>query len=389
MSATAARSLGYRVHTLDPDPQCPARYVVERCVTASFDDEAAAEDLARHADVVTFEIEKIGLRGLERAARVAPVRPGPELLAMVQDRARQKAWLVRHGFAVGPYAEVRSLSELEAVLSGMKGAVFLKLCSGGYDGRGQFEIAPLATRSLTAAAEAWHALGGGACVAEEALSLEAELSVMVARNPGGAIAVYPPALNHHERRILAWSVLPAALSIPGGMSVAGTSVLTDDVLRQATDIARSLAEESRLEGLLATEFFLTTSGKLFVNELSPRPHNSFHATEMACLTSQFEQHVRAVCNLPLGAVEAVRSAAIVNLLGDLWSEGAVGASAARPAPPFDEALAVPGVRLFLYGKSEARPGRKMGHLCAAAETPDEAVRRVLAAYEKLRAPQQR
>jgi 5-(carboxyamino)imidazole ribonucleotide synthase len=196
---------------------------------------------------------------------------------------------------------------------------------------------------------------------ERALDIEAELSVLVARAPSGQVAVYPPALNHHEQRILAWSVIPGPLP--------------EAVRARALEISAEIARAVGVEGLLVIELFLTRQGEVLVNELAPRPHNSFHATEVACLTSQFEQAVRAVCDLPLGSTDVVRPAAIANLLGDLWL---------GPQPPaFDRALALPGVRLHLYGKRVPRPGRKMGHLSAAGATPEEAVRRVMEAKARL------
>lgn len=354
MTAMAARPLGYKVHVLDPDPDCAARRVVERCVTAGFDDAAAAEALARGCDVVTLEIEKIALPALAAAARAAPLRPAAGVLEIIQDRGRQKAWLAKNGFPLGPWREARSAAELAAAAREL-GAAFVKSCHGGYDGRGQFELA----RPEEADA-AWRALGEGPCVVERRLRLDLELSVMVARRPSGETAVYPPALNHHEARILAWNVLPAPIA--------------PDLAREAEAVARAVADAMAIEGLLAIELFVV-EGRLLVNELAPRPHNSYHASEVACATSQFEQHVRAVCDLPLGSTEVFRPAAIVNLLGDLWL-------GARP-PAFERALAIPGVRLHLYGKGEARPGRKMGHLSASAPTAEAAIEKALEARARL------
>jgi 5-(carboxyamino)imidazole ribonucleotide synthase len=345
MMAMAARTLGYRVAVLDPDPRCAARPVVETCLTASFDDAAACEELARLSDVVTLEIEKVSLEGLSRAARHVPVRPGRALLEIVQDRGRQKAWLQAQGFPVGPVEEVHSASALEEVARRLGRPLFVKRTWGGYDGRGQAELS-----RPEQAPEVWESLGSAPCVAEAALELQLELSVCVARRPSGQTAVFPPALNHHEERILAWSLLPGPLP-PG-------------VAQQAEQLARRIAEAIGLEGLLTVELFLTRDGQLLVNELAPRPHNSYHATEVACLTSQFEQAVRAVCDLPLGTPEVTRPSAIMNLLGDVWEQG---------EPPWEEVLALPGVRLHLYGKHEARPGRKMGHLSAVGHTPEEAL----------------
>jgi 5-(carboxyamino)imidazole ribonucleotide synthase len=323
--------------------------VADRVVAAAFDDADAAEDLARHCDVVTLEIEQIGIQSLHQASRHAPVRPGAAVLGVIQDRAAQKRWLASHGFPVGDYAEIRSGDDLRRAVASF-GDVFLKSCRGGYDGRSQSRV-----RGEAEYAAAWDALApGGDCVAERALELRAEISVLVARSPSGHVAVYPAALNHHEHQVLAWSVIPASLDAP--------------LLGRAAEIARGIATAFSLEGLLAVEMFVLHDGTLLVNELAPRPHNSYHETEVACATSQCEQLVRAVCDLPLGDPAVLRPGAIANLFGDLWSGGA--------APPFDRALAHPGVRLHLYGKRAARPGRKMGHLSAIGDTADEALARV-------------
>jgi 5-(carboxyamino)imidazole ribonucleotide synthase len=356
MTAMAARSLGFHVHALDPDASCAARFVVERCLMAQFDDDFAAADLARHCQVVTLEIEKVSIASLEAARRYAPVRPGVSVLEIVQDRSKQKKWLKDHGLPVGPYRDARSGAEVREASQALGGSCFVKATTGGYDGQSQVRI------SVPAEAEAaFSALGGRPVVVEKALPIRSELSVLVARSPRGEVAVYEPALNHHENRILAWSALPGPLG--------------RDVTETAMGMARKIAEAIQVEGLLVTELFLLEDGTLLVNELAPRPHNSFHATEVACLTSQFEQAVRAVCDLPLGSTEVVRPAAIRNLLGDLW----IG----EKSPRFDAALALPGVRLHLYGKRVARPGRKMGHLSASGKTPEEAVARVQAAYALL------
>ncbi|WP_437625226.1 5-(carboxyamino)imidazole ribonucleotide synthase [Sorangium sp. So ce1151] len=358
MTALAARTLGYKVHALDPDPDCPARSVLDQCIVASFDDVERAVELASQCDVVTLEIEKVSTEGLAAAARFAPVRPSADVLAMVQDRGVQKAWLSRNGFPVGPFREVATSEQLLEATRAMGGACFVKSCVGGYDGRGQLRLsagaAPGKEGAGDAGAEAavlFGSLGGQRCVVEQALDLEAELSVLVARSPSGKLAVYPPALNHHRDQILDWSLLPGPL--------------TAAVTGQAVQIALDLAVGLRVEGLLVVELFLLKDGRLLINELAPRPHNSYHASEVACATSQFEQAVRAVCDLPLGSVEVVRPAAIVNLLGDAWLDGA--------PPAFEAALEVPGVRLHLYGKRIARPGRKMGHLSATGRTPEEAL----------------
>ncbi|MEO8560951.1 MAG: 5-(carboxyamino)imidazole ribonucleotide synthase [bacterium] len=348
MTALAARSLGMGVQVLDPDADCAARPIVDRVVAASFDDADGARELARGCDVVTIEIEQIAPAALAAAMEHAPVRPGAELLRVVQHRGRQKQWLHDKGFPVGRYAHVASADELAAAARDIGPALFVKACEGGYDGRSQIRF------DGVDAPGAWASLGGRASVAEQALDLELELSVLVARRVSGDLVVYPPAVNHHERQILAWSVLPGELD--------------PAIVREARALARGIAESVALEGILAVEMFLLRDGRLLVNELAPRPHNSYHASELACPTSQFEQLVRAVCDLPLGDVEPVRPAAIVNLFGDLWL--------GERAPDFAAALGIGGTRLFLYGKRGPRAGRKMGHLAAIGDSPADALRRV-------------
>lgn len=354
MTAMAARTLGYNVHVLDPDAHCAASSVADRVVAAKFDDAMAAADLARNCDVITLEIEHISVDALAAAERHAPVRPGRPVLSVIQDRAAQKRWLSSHEFPVGPYREVATQDDLAAAAREL-GALFVKTSRGGYDGRSQSRVA-----NESECSSAWSSLGKRHSVAEQALDLEAELSVMVARSPSGETRVYPPALNHHTRQILAWSVMPAPLPRP--------------VMTRAQQLARAIAEEFALEGILAVELFLLRDGTLLVNELAPRPHNSFHGTEVACATSQFEQLTRAVCNLPLGDPRVLRPGAIFNLFGELWD---------GETPRWDKALALSGVRLHLYGKRGARPGRKMGHLSATGDTAEDALSRVRAAAAAL------
>jgi 5-(carboxyamino)imidazole ribonucleotide synthase len=357
MTAMAARSLGYRVQVMDPDPSCPARFVVDACFEGSWDDAKAAADLARGCDVVTLEIEQLSLESLRAAQRYAPVRPGEAVLAIIQDRIAQKEWLAARQFPVGPFRAIRSLDNMRAALDAFGHDCFVKSARGGYDGRSQLRITP---RGGESAELAWRALGQRPCIAEQAIALEREISVLVARTPSGAVKSFPSATNHHENQILAWSVIPS--SIPPAMEA------------EAQHIARSLAEQLGLEGILAVEMFVAQDGKLLINELAPRPHNSYHASERSCVVSQFEQHVRAVCDLPLGSTDVLRPAAIANLLGDVWAGG---------KPHFDRALEVESVRLHLYEKHTARPGRKMGHLSAIGDTPEEAVARVLEAKSRL------
>ncbi|HVW77827.1 MAG TPA: 5-(carboxyamino)imidazole ribonucleotide synthase [Alloacidobacterium sp.] len=353
MTAMAARSLGYRIQVMDPDPSCPARFVVDACFEGAWDDARAAADLARGCDVITLEIEQIAVTSLEAAAKYAPLRPGIAMMRIIQDRILQKNWLVEHGFPVGDFRTIRSESDLQQAVSALGGRCFVKSARGGYDGRSQVKIG---FGDATGAAEAWRLLGECDAVAEKALDLEKEISVMVARAPNGEVKSYPSAENYHENQILVWSVIPSSVPL--------------DIETKAQEIARQIADRMQLEGILAVEMFVTKDGRLLVNELAPRPHNSYHASERACVTSQFEQIVRAVCDLPLGDTALIKPAAIANLLGDLWLDH---------EPAFDRALAVPGVGLHLYEKHSARAGRKMGHLSAIGETPQEAVARVLEA----------
>lgn len=365
MTAMAARGMGYRILVLDPDPACPARFVVDGCIEAGWDDSREAANLARGCDVVTLEIEQISAASMEAAANFAPVRPGGAMLAIIQDRIEQKNWLRRNAFPVGEYRAVRSLDELRGAIRELGGRCFCKSAQGGYDGRGQGKVGFAAGADFEAEVlGAWEALGEGPSVAERAVELEREISVLVARSPRGEVKVYPVAWNHHEQQILAWSVLPAPIS--------------DRQRSEAQGLAREIADTFQLEGVLAVEMFVTVSGTLLVNELAPRPHNSYHASERACVTSQFEQLVRAVCDLPLGETDVIQPAAIANLLGDLWLKDG------HPCEPrFDEALTVPGVRLHLYEKLRPRKGRKMGHLSAVGSTAGEAVERVLRAQALL------
>lgn len=361
MLAMAARSLGYRVYVMDPDPSCPARFVVDACFEGSWNDARAAADMARGCDVVTLEIEQISVPCLEAAAKYASLRPGIQTMQTIQDRIVQKNWLKVHGLPLGAYRAIHTEAELQSAVPELGGRCFLKSARGGYDGRSQAKIGfGPGGFSKAEIHDAWLSLGQSPCVVEKAIDLAKEISVMVARTPGGEVKSYASAANHHEHQILAWSVIPSSIS---------------PILEaQAQKIACRIAEALRLEGLLAVEMFLSQDGALLVNELAPRPHNSYHASERACVTSQFEQGIRAVCDLPLGSVDIVQPAAIANLLGDLWLDH---------EPRFDLALAVPGVGLHLYEKHQPRKGRKMGHLSAVGNTPEEAVASVLEAQRLL------
>jgi 5-(carboxyamino)imidazole ribonucleotide synthase len=363
MMAMAARTMGYHVRVMDPEEACPASFVVDETIVGKWDDVVAANRLAAGADVVTLEIEQIGVDALEHVAQIAPLRPGVEPIRIIQDKTLQKQWLLDAGFPVGPFRVIQSETELQQAVPALAGNVFLKIGRGGYDGRGQARITPSnqASQNIQESIRAaWQSIGARPAVAEQALDIDFEISVMAARNPSGEVRTYPAARNHHENQILAWSVLPAG--IPAELET------------RAESIAADLIAKLGIEGLLCIEMFVTRSGELFVNELAPRPHNSYHQSERACVTSQFEQAVRAACNLPLGETSLITPAAIVNLLGDVWLDG---------EPNFPAALAVPGVRLHLYEKHIPRPARKMGHLSATGSTAEQAIERVLEAKRRL------
>ena len=360
MMAMAARTMGYHVRVMDPEPACPASFVVDETITGRWDDVDAATRLATGADVVTLEIEQIGVDALSNVARIAPLRPGVEPVRIIQDKTLQKIWLAEAGFPVGPFRVICEEIDLQNAVPVLGGRVFLKIGRGGYDGRGQARLGFDEPASEDDIGEAWESIGRRPAVAEQALDLDCEISVMAARNPSGEVRSYPAARNHHENQILAWSVLPAGISA--------------ELESRAESLAASIIEKLGIEGMLCVEIFVTRQGELFVNELAPRPHNSYHQSERACVTSQFEQAVRAACNMPLGDTSLITPAAIVNLLGDVWLNG---------NPDFAAALEVPGVRLHLYEKHTPRAGRKMGHLSATGATADEALERVLEARHRL------
>ncbi len=348
MTALAARSMGYKVAVLDPDPHCAAAPLADTVIVGAFDDVDAARQLARRSAVVTYEIERIAPAVLGAVAECAPLRPGAHVLECIQDRARQKRWLADHGYPVGPWRDAATATELEQALLEL-GPCRVKRTQGGYDGRAQVRVA-----RLDEAAQAMGQLHGPA-VAEQELLLQLELSVLVARSPQGSVVAHPPAANWHEDGVLQFSLVPAPIS--------------PSLAREVTELATSLAVALSVEGLLAVELFVTQGGRLLVNELSPRPHNTFHAAGAACATGQFEQFVRAICGLPLGSTETQGASVLVNLLGDLWL---------GPQLQLEAALAVPGVSLHLYGK-EPRPLRKVGHLTVCGATAAQALARAEAA----------
>jgi len=351
MFAMAARRLGYRVHTLAPDHDTPTGQISDVEIVADYDDLDAVRDFARNVDVVTFEFENVSTAAATAAEAFALVRPHGHALHVAQHRFREKTFLAQHGLPVAPYAPVRSTEELQKAVSAVGTPAVLKTASFGYDGKGQASV------SDTASAEvAWSAIERQDAVLEKFVNLDREVSVIGARGVRGEFSWFGPIENAHARHILDVSVAPAALP--------------DRIAKEAVEITRTVMEALGYIGILCIEFFVTRDGRLLVNELAPRPHNSGHLTFDACRTSQFEQQLRAICGLPLGSTEMLQPAAMANLLGDLWQGG---------EPNWPAALAFPSVKLHLYGKSEARPGRKMGHLTALASTREEATETVVRA----------
>ena len=356
MSALAARSMGYEVFVLDPDPECPAGAVATHVVTARYDDVEAATAFARTCDVITLDIEQVSTASIAAASLHAPVHPGAAPIHIIQDRGRQKEWLLQHDFPVAPFRIAHTPTEVASAFDAL-GRCIAKTTSGGYDGRGQVRI-----RSMHDLVAAGALTETATVVVEQWIELAGEISVMVARSSTGEVCTFPVSWNHHDNGVLTWAMTPAPVSL----------VTTN----AAIALASAIAAELEIVGLLAVELFITANDTLMVNELAPRPHNTFHATERACLTSQFEQQVRAVCGLPLGSTTLLSAGAIVNLLGDLWP-------ADGQHPAWERALEVPGVRLHLYGKKLAKPGRKMGHLSAVGASAEAARDAVLDAFARL------
>lgn len=357
MLGIAARRLGYRFAVYSDDEDGPASQVADRSVQAAYDDEEALEAFARSVDAVTFEFENVPAVAGEVAARHCPVRPRGGLLHTVQNRQREKDGLVGIGLPVAKFAPVRSADELKAAAAAIPGAGVLKTASFGYDGKGQVKIA--GAHELEAA---WESLGRADAVLETLVPFEREVSVVAARGVDGSIVTYEPFQNDHANHILDVTTCPAELP--------------EAQRARIDEVARVALEGLDVVGVLCIELFLLPGGDVLVNEIAPRPHNSGHLTVDAHVTCQFQMQARAVAGLPLGSTERIGPpAAMANLLGDLWSDG---------EPRWDRALAMPGVFLHLYGKAEARPGRKMGHLTAIGATPAEAAQRARDAREALR-----
>jgi len=355
MFALAARELGYRIIIYSPDNDSPAGQIGDREFSCAYTDLDQIREFARQVQVVTFEFENVPSASTAAAAEFAPVRPDGRVLHITQNRLREKTFLQTNGFPVTPFRRVNSLADLQAAARDLGLPAVLKTADFGYDGKGQVKLT--ATDQLDAA---WQKLNGAEGIYEAYVSFEKEISVVAARTLRGEFAAFPVFENTHANHILDITFAPAAID--------------PRLAREAADLAAGILEKLDVVGLLTVEMFLTTDGRLLVNELAPRTHNSGHLTIDACATSQFEQQVRAVCGLPLGSTELRQPAAMANLLGHHWAKG---------EPKWDAALQDPHVKLHLYGKTQPRPGRKMGHLTATAPTTEEAVKRVTAARERL------
>ena len=357
MFAIAARQMGYRVHTFSPETDTPTGQVADVEITAAYDDLDAIRDFAENVHVLTFEFENVPAVAVEAAAHFAPVRPSGSVLHIAQHRLREKSFLQQNGFPIAPFRPVNSLEDLRSAIEQIGCPAILKTAVSGYDGKGQLTL----TKPGDAEA-AFAATGSQEKILEAFIDFELEFSIVAARGQDGSFSDWGLIENTHRNHILDLSFAPAR--VPQTTSV------------QALEIARNLLEMLDVVGVLCIEFFLSRDRRVFINELAPRPHNSGHLTINAALTSQFEQQLRAVCGLPLGATDFFTPAAMANLLGDLWQEG---------EPNWSAMAACPDVKLHLYGKDQVRPRRKMGHLTALGPSTDKAVERVLHARKRLNA----
>ena len=345
MFTLRARSMGYGVVVLDPDPLSPAGLVADRHLRAEYTDAAALDELARACAAITTEFENVPAAALERLAQGSIVRPPVAAVAIAQDRIAEKRFLHAAGFATARFRAVHTAAELEEAMTGLHLPALLKTSRLGYDGKGQaMADDPESGRA------AFERFGRVPCILEERLTLETELSVVLARGEDGAVAAFPVGENRHRDGILETTVVPARIP--------------ERLAEEARALAIAVAERMAYVGVLGVELFVANGGRLFVNEVAPRPHNSGHYTMDACTVDQFEQQLRALCGLPLAEPRLLTPVAMINLLGDLWAGG---------EPRWAEVFRRPGVRLHLYGKAEPRPGRKMGHLNCLARDAGQAL----------------
>ena len=346
MFTIAARTMGYDVIVLDPDTNSPAGKLANQHICSNYSDQAALDKMASDCNAITTEFENIPASTLAELAKTKPVRPGAQAVTITQDRIHEKNFLRDNGFPTAPFAVVHSLDDLTAGIKQIGTPSILKVSRFGYDGKGQFGI-----NDASDADKGWQTLEGEACVLEQRMPLDIEVSVVLARGLNGEVMTYPVSENIHEGGILDVSIVPARID----------KTLEAKVIEMAKNIALALD----YIGIMAVEFFVS-DGKVLVNEIAPRPHNSGHYTLDACITDQFEQQVRAVCGLPLGDTSLLSPVVMINMLGDIWHNDA--------APKWQKLLDHPNVKLHLYGKHEARPGRKMGHFNVLAGNIDDALK---------------
>ena len=345
MFTIAARSMGYHVTILDPDPHSPAGSIADQHIKADFNDHAALDMLGDCCAVVTAETENIPIESLKRLQQHCKVRPSPETIEITQDRLCEKTWLDEHGFSTVAFYTIQGDAELETAMEDLEQAGILKVARPRFPGQGQHMV-----ESLDEAINAFQAMGEQACILEERIFVEKRLSVILARAVDGDTETYPVIENIYRSGLLETSIAPAAID--------------GDVEQKALEIACELAAELEYCGVLAVEFFLTTDGELLINTIAPRPHNSGHLTVDACVTSQFEQQVRTLCGLPPGDAQLLSPVVMVNLMGDLWD---------KAEPHWDVIFKEPQALLHLYGKRKAGAGRKMGHINVLAEDTDRAL----------------
>ncbi len=356
MFAIEARKMGYRVACYSPEYDTPAGQIADSEISAEYEDLKQVAAFAKSVDAVTFEFENVPAKTIEEASKHVAVHPKGEILYITQNRLREKSFLFGNGFPVTPFYKITTLEELEKAVAKTGMPCVLKTAGFGYDGKGQRKI-----ESTKDIAKSFGDLEGNDCVLEAFVDFEKEVSVVCARDEKGNFAHYGVIENDHKNHVLDVSFAPANVA--------------HNVFEEAIEIAHGIADKFGYVGTMCVEFFVTKKEDLLVNEIAPRPHNSGHLTfGPACVTSQFEQQLRAVCGLPLGSTRFLKPVALANILGDLWDKG---------EPKWTAALKDESVKLHLYGKKEARPGRKMGHITATAETVEEAVAIVLAARERL------
>ena len=345
MFVMAARTLGYKVIVLEPDPQSPAGQLAEQHMIAAYDDETALKALAEQCDVITTEFENIPAKTLDYLAQIRPVHPSAYAVKMAQDRIVEKAFVRECGLSPVPYAVIRSSADLASAAQHIPFPAILKTARLGYDGKGQITV-----KNAQELAAAFTQLKQVDCVLEQRIELACEISIVLARHENGTVQCFPVAENLHRNGILHQTIAPARIS--------------ETLAEQARQAATIMAQRLQFIGVMAVEFFVTQQGELLVNEMAPRTHNSGHYTLDACVTSQFEQQLRMVCGLAFGSTQQHTPVVMINLLGDLW-----GAS----QPPWQHLFTQANSKLHLYGKQEARSGRKMGHFCTLAPSLDEAL----------------